>query len=74
MGRKRGKRGVSQVGDASGIMEVERAQGGENVLMAGNKPCLEALIAIQMQMKAENSTHIYRTSRRRSEATPLTPR
>jgi hypothetical protein len=74
MGRTRGKRGVSQVGDASGIMEAERTQGGENVLMAGNTPCLKALITNQMQMKAEDSTHIYRTPRRRSEASPLTPR
>jgi hypothetical protein len=38
MGRTRGKRGVLQVEDASGIMEVERAQDWENVLMGGNTP------------------------------------
>jgi hypothetical protein len=39
MGRTRGRHGVSQIGDASDIMEVERAQDWENALMAWNTPC-----------------------------------
>jgi hypothetical protein len=72
MGRTQEKCGVSQVGDVSGIMEVERARGWENVLMVRNTPCQTRSVSIDL--KAEDSTHVYRTSRRHGEASPLTPR
>ena len=73
MGRMRGKHGVSQVEDASDITEVERAQEWENALMAWNTPGQVGGVVMTCKMEAEDCTHIYRTSRCHSEASPLTP-
>jgi hypothetical protein len=74
MGRTRGKYGVSQIGDASDIMEVERAQDWENALMAWNTPLQGKKGYNDMLLEAEGGTHVYCTSGCYGEASPLTPR
>lgn len=72
MGRTQRTRGASRVGDASGIVEVARAQGEVRVSRVVNRPNRDRVLVMGHEAEGDG-THVDCAAGRHCEASTLTP-